>query len=65
LRLNLVQALMGQSKAEPDNLQLVTNMQQTMEYIRKIIPDKHLQFKRFHQLEELLRGFMSAKLGKS
>lgn len=65
LRLNLVQALMGQSKAEPDNLQLVTNMQQTMEYIRKIIPDKHLQFKRFHQLEELLCGFMSAKLGKS
>jgi tetratricopeptide (TPR) repeat protein len=65
LRLNLVQALMGQAKTEPDKLQLVTNMQQTMDYIRKIIPDRHVQFKRFRQLEELLRGFASAKLGNS
>lgn len=65
LRLNLVQALMGLSKQEPDKLQLVASMQQTMDYIRKIISDKHTQYRRFRQVEELLRGFSSAKLGNS
>jgi len=63
LRLNLVQALMGHVKAEPDKTTVVTAMQQTMAYIRKIIPDNHAQFRRFRQLEELLRGIIvSSKL---
>lgn len=61
LRLNLVQALMEQAKQESDKQQLVIGMQQTMDYIRKIIPDKHAQYRRFRQLEDLLRGFTSAK----
>ncbi|GGY72616.1 hypothetical protein GCM10011613_17030 [Cellvibrio zantedeschiae] len=61
LRLNLVQALMGQVKQEPGNNQLLTNMQQTMDYIRKIIPDKHAQYRRFRQLEDMLRAIASAK----
>jgi CheY-like chemotaxis protein len=58
LRLNLVQALMGQVKAESDKATVLTTMQQTMAYIRKIIPDNHAQFRRFRQLEELLRGIV-------
>jgi CheY-like chemotaxis protein len=65
LRLNLVQALMGLSKQEPDKLQLVARMRQTMEYIQTIIPENHAQSQRFHQLEEFLRGFSFAKLGNS
>jgi len=61
LRLNLVQALMGQFKQEPGKDQLIINMQQIMEYTRKIIPDRHVQYRRFRQLEELLRGLTSAK----
>jgi len=61
LRLNLVQALMGQFKQEPGKDQLLINMQQIMEYTRKIIPDRHVQYRRFRQLEELLRGLTSAK----
>lgn len=61
LRLNLVQALMGQAKLEPDAQQLIASMQQTMDYIRKIIPDKHVQYRRFRQLEEMLRTFTSLK----
>lgn len=56
LRLNLVQALIGLSKQEPEKPQLLLTMQQTMDYIRKIIPDNHEQFRRFRQLEDLLRG---------
>ncbi len=59
LRLNLVQALIGQVKQEPENSQLLTTMQQTMDYIRKIIPDKHVQYRRFRQLEEMLRGILA------
>jgi len=61
LRLNLVQALMGQSKEEPGKTQLIVSMQQTLDYTRKIIPDKHVQYRRFRQLEELLRGFTATK----
>ncbi|HOY22138.1 MAG TPA: response regulator [Cellvibrio sp.] len=60
LRLNLVQALMGSFKQEPEKAPLLTAMQQTMDYIRKIIPDNHAQFKRFRQLEELLRGIVAS-----
>lgn len=60
LRLNLVQALMGHFKQEPEKVPLLTAMQQTMDYIRKIIPDNHAQFRRFRQLEELLRGITAA-----
>jgi CheY-like chemotaxis protein len=61
LRLNLVQALIEQAKQESDKQQLIIGMQQTMDYIRKIIPDKHAQYRRFRQLEDSLRGFTSAK----
>jgi CheY-like chemotaxis protein len=60
LRLNLVQALMGHFKKEPEKSTLLTAMQQTMDYIRKIIPDNHAQFRRFRQLEELLRGIITS-----
>lgn len=59
LRLNLVQALFAQSKQEPENSQLVLLMQQTMDHIRKIIPDNHEQLRRFRQLEDVLRGLAS------
>lgn len=61
LRLNLVQALMGQAKQETDREQLLINMQQTIDYIRKIIPDKHAQYRRFRQLDDALRGLVSTK----
>jgi CheY-like chemotaxis protein len=59
LRLNLVQALIGQFKKEPDKPQLLITIQQTMDYIQKIISDNHEQFRRFRQLEEMLRGLSS------
>jgi CheY-like chemotaxis protein len=59
LRLNLVQALVAQAKQEPENLQLLVVMQQTIDYIRKIIPDNHEQFRRFRQLEDVLRALSS------
>ena len=55
LRLNFVQALMGQVKGESEKASTLTMMQQTMDYLRKIIPDNHAQFRRFRQLEDLLR----------
>jgi hypothetical protein len=55
-----VQALMGHFKKEPEKSTLLTAMQQTMDYIRKIIPDNHAQFRRFRQLEELLRGIITS-----
>lgn len=61
LRLNLVQALIGQSKQEPDKLQLVVNMQQAIDYIRNIITDDHAQYRRFRQLEEILNTFAITK----
>ena len=61
LRLNLIQALIGHFKQAPEKLQVATVMQQTIDYIRKIIPDNHVQFKRFRQLEDLLRKITSAK----
>ena len=61
LRLNLIQALIGHFKQAPEKPQVATVMQQTMDYIRKIIPDNHVQFKRFRQLEDLLRKITSAK----
>jgi hypothetical protein len=60
LRLNLVQALMGHFKQEPEKAHLLTAMQQTMDYIRNIIPDNHAQFRRFCQLEELARGIVAS-----
>ncbi len=60
LRLNLVQALMGHVKQEPEKAPLLTSMQQTMDYIRKIIPDNHAQFRRFRQLEEVARGIIAS-----
>jgi len=63
LRLNLVQALMGQSRQEPDKQQLAA-MQHTMDYIRQIIPDTHTQFRRFRQLEDLLRSLAIKKSDK-
>ena len=61
MRLNLLQALLGQFKKEPGNRQLITNMQFLIDYIRKIIPDDHVQFRRFRQLEDVLRGIASEK----
>lgn len=58
LRLNLVQALMAHAKLEPDDEQIITTMQQIMEYIRKIIPERHEQYRRFRQLEDMLRSFV-------
>ncbi len=60
LRLNLVQALMGHFKQEPDKAPLLTAMHQTMDYMRKIIPDNHAQFRRFRQLEELLHAITAS-----
>jgi tetratricopeptide (TPR) repeat protein len=62
MRLNLIQALMGQLKQEPENLQLLVSMQHLMDYVRKIISDNHAQFRRFRQLDDVLRGILSAKL---
>ncbi len=59
LRLNLAQALFGLAKQEPENPRLLLAMQQTMDYIRKIIPDNHEQYRRFRQLEDMLRGLVS------
>ena len=61
LRLNLAQALLGQVKQEPANNQVLTTAQQTLDYIRKIIPDKHAQYRRFRQLEDALRGLIPSK----
>ncbi len=60
LRLNLVQALMGNFKQEPEKVFLLTALQQSMDYIRKITPDNHSQFQRFRQLEELARGIVAS-----
>lgn len=60
LRLNLVQALMGQLKENPDDEQVLQTIQQTMGYIRKIIPDRHAQYRRFKQMDDALRGLMAA-----
>ncbi len=60
LRLNLVQALMGNFKQEPEKLTLLTAIQQMMDHIRKIIPDSHTQLQRFRQLEELSRGIVAS-----
>lgn len=59
LRLNLVQALVAQVKQDPENSQLLILAQQAIDYIRKIIPDNHEQFRRFRQLEDMLRGLSS------
>jgi DNA-binding NarL/FixJ family response regulator len=61
LRLNLVQALLGQLKQEPGDDQVLTTAQQTLDYIRKIIPDQHVQYRRFRQLDDGLRGLTSTK----
>jgi len=61
LRLNLVQALISQIKKEPDNDHILTNIQQTMEYTRKIIPDRHAQFRRFRQMEDVVRSLAVVK----
>lgn len=61
LHLNLVQALMGQAKQVSDSEQIIINMQKTMDYIRNIIPDKHAQYRRFRQLDDAIRGLVSAE----
>jgi len=59
LRLNLLQALLGQFKQQPDQSQLVV-MKNAIDFIQKIIPDNHEQLRRFRQLED---GFRSATSG--
>lgn len=61
LRLNLVQALLGQSKLEPKNTQILVNIQQTLDYVGQIIPSKHAQYRRYRQLEEVMRSINAGK----
>ena len=59
LRLNLLQALLGQFKQQPDQLQLISAMQNAIDYTRNIIPDNHEQLRRFRQLEDSFRSAIS------
>ena len=59
LRLNLLQALLGQFKQQPDQLQLISAMQNVIDYTRNIIPDNHEQLRRFRQLEDSFRSAIS------
>jgi len=58
LRLNLLQALLGQFKQQPEQVQL-SAMQNEIDFIRNIIPDNHEQFRRFRQLEDSFRSATS------
>ncbi|RYY75773.1 MAG: response regulator [Gammaproteobacteria bacterium] len=55
LRLNLLQALLGQFKQHSDQPQLALLMQSTIDYIQNIIPQDHEQLRRFRQLEDSFR----------
>lgn len=61
LRLNMVQALVGQSMLEKDKPQWVTQAQQGLDYIRPIITPSHPQYRRYRQLDELLRAGPNSK----
>ncbi len=56
LRLNMVQALVGQSMLEKDKPQWVTQAQQGLDYIKTIITPSHPQYRRYRQLDDLLRA---------
>jgi hypothetical protein len=55
LRLNMVQALVGQSMLEKDKPHWVAQAQQGLDYIKSIITPNHPQYRRYRQLDDLLR----------
>jgi CheY-like chemotaxis protein len=56
LRLNIVQALLGQSIQEKDKPQWVIQAQQGLDYVKPLITPSHPQYRRYRQLDELLRA---------
>lgn len=59
LRLNLAQAQLGSLAAQPTNEEARMKVQQTLDYIRQIIPERHAQFKRFKQIEDVYRNLIA------
>ena len=62
LRLNLLQALLGQFKQQSDREHLIAIMKNAIDFIQKIIPDNHEQMRRFRQLEDSFRSTTSTHI---
>lgn len=58
LRLNLAQAQLGLLSLHPSNQEMIQRVQQTLDYIKQIIPDRHAQHKRYKQIEEVFRSLL-------
>lgn len=59
LRLNFAQAQLGLLSSNPSSDELKQKVQQTIDYIRQIIPDRHAQYKRFKQIDEVFRNLLA------
>lgn len=56
LRLNLVQALIGLSKQQADKTQSAIHIKNTLDTVRQMITERHPQFPRFRQLDDVLNA---------